>query len=343
MKQMMHENCETVFKNLDMKCERFGDNIYSTCPIHEGSDNPRAFSYSVSRGMWKCWTRDCQNHYKNDLIGLVTGALSAQSNKEYSFVETVKWIAKALNIKLDLYNKAGTKQSEDAYSQEINSDFSELVNIFNNGISLQPEIKSIHLKCHATQPSPYFLTRGFNANTLDYFEVGDCIDKESKMRNRAIIPIHDDNGKNVIGLIGRTTKEYITPKFLLYPKGFDKRFWFYNYHRAIDMAKKTSCLYIAEGQGDVWRLYEAGVRNAVSIFGKTISTEQEDKLYKLPVTHLIILTDNDQAGREAKVQIQRRLGRSYKLTFPKMYNKDIGEMTVAQIENKILATLKGTY
>jgi DNA primase len=77
--------------------------------------------------------------------------------------------------------------------------------------------------------------------------------------------------------------------------------------------------------------------------GKTITKEQEDKLLKMPITHLIILTDNDQAGRESKTQIQRQLGRSFKLTFPKISTKDIGEMTTDQIKNKILPQVKGTY
>ena len=135
----------------------------------------------------------------------------------------------------------------------------------------------------------------------------------------------------------------MSPKFLLHPKGFDKRYFFYNYHRAINKAKETSCLFIVEGQGDVWKLYEAGVINAVSIFGKTISKQQEEKLQKLPITHLVILTDNDQAGREAKVQIKRQLSRMYKLTFPKISTKDVGEMTIEQIQSKILHNLKGTF
>jgi DNA primase len=163
------------------------------------------------------------------------------------------------------------------------------------------------------------------------------------MRGRAIIPIHDDTGTDYVGMIGRTTKEYVSPKFLIYPKGFDKRHFFYNYHRAIPKAIETSCLYIVEGQGDVWKLYEAGVFNVVSIFGKTISKEQENKLIKLPITHLVILTDNDQAGREAKVKIKRQLSRFYKLTFPKMLNKDVGDMSIEQIQNQILSKLKGTY
>ena len=136
------------------------------------------------------------------------------------------------------------------------------------------------------------------------------------MKDRAIIPIYNDDGSKVVAAIGRSTKEYRNPKFLFYPTGFNKRFYFYNYHNAIEKARETSCLYILEGQGDVWRMFEAGVSNAVSIFGKNISNEQMQKLVKLPVTRLIILTDNDQAGRESKVEIQRKLSRMYKLTFP---------------------------
>ena len=143
-------------------------------------------------------------------------------------------------------------------------------------------------------------------------------------------------------MIGRAVKEYKIPKFLIYPTGFDKRFFFYNYHNAIQRAIETSCLFILEGQGDVWKLYEHGVINAVSIFGKTISKEQEEKLLKLPITHLIILTDNDQAGRESKVQIKRQLNRSFKLTFPKMSSKDVGEMSDEEIKS-MLEKLKGTY
>jgi 5S rRNA maturation endonuclease (ribonuclease M5) len=81
----------------------------------------------------------------------------------------------------------------------------------------------------------------------------------------------------------------------------------------------------------------------MSIFGKTISKEQEDKLLKMPMTHIIILTDNDQAGRESKIQIQRQLGRMYKLTFPKISNKDVGDMSIEQVQSKILPQIKGTY
>jgi hypothetical protein len=54
-----------------------------------------------------------------------------------------------------------------------------------------------------------------------------------------------------------------------------------------------------------------------------------------------VLTDNDQAGRESKIQIQRQFSRFYKLSFPKLNKKDIGDMTVEQIKTLILPQIKG--
>lgn len=336
IKTKLNNKAELVFKKLGMKCEVFTDNIYSVCPIHEASDNPRAFSYSINKGIWKCWTRDCQYQYKNDIFGLITGVLSSQTGTQLEFKDTLKWCCDFLNIKRH-YNNV-------PLHQDINDEedgFADLVSILNEKQLIHNDAP-INIDNNIMYPSEYFYNRGFKKSTLKYFNVGDC-HEQGIMKERAIIPIHNDSGKHMVGTICRSIKEYRMPKFLILPKGFDKRFYLYNYHRAIDTAIKTSCLFILEGQGDVWRMYEAGVKNAVSIFGKVLTQEQQNKLLQLPITHLIILTDNDQAGRESKVQIKRQLGRMYKLTFPKLYNKDIGDMTIKQIRETILHNLQGTY
>ena len=110
----------------------------------------------------------------------------------------------------------------------------------------------------------------------------------------------------------------------------------HNLHRAKESIYKTSQLIIVEGQSDVWRLHEAEITNAVGIFGRSLSKEQEDILHRLPITNLVILLDNDQSGREAKVQLQRQLNRMYKLSFPKIPTKDVGEMNIEQIKNILL-------
>jgi DNA primase len=159
---------------------------------------------------------------------------------------------------------------------------------------------------------------------------------------RAIIPVHSLDGSKVVAYIGRSTRDFIKPKFL-FTKGFNKSKYLYNYHRAINKAKETSCIFITEGQGDVWKLHEAGVENAISIFGKSLSPKQKTILENSGVTKLVILTDNDQAGRESKIKIQREMSRMFKVIFPRMSTKDVGDMTVKQIEENILPQLEGMY
>lgn len=329
IKKKLNENYDLVFNKLGITYEKLGDNIYSTCPIHNESDNPRAFSYSASRGLWKCWTRDCQCEYKNDIFGIILGVLSKQSGVELQFKDALKWSCDLLSI----------NKSIQITKEQPKEDLTDIISIFSASYC---EKKTNTIEYKPKEISSYFIDRGFKKETLEYFGVG--VDQNvHSMKDRAIIPIHDESGTKIVGLIGRSIKEYKMPKFLLYPKGFDKRFYLYNYHRAIKRASETSTLFITEGQGDVWKLYEAGVHNAISIFGKTIAKEQEEILHKLPITHLVILTDNDQAGRESKIQIKRQFNRMYKLSFPQIYGKDVGEMSTQQIQSKILINLEGSY
>lgn len=333
IKEQLNLNYELIFNKLNIKYEIFGDNLYATCPVHNDSDNPRAFSYSLDKGIWKCWTRDCQNHYRNDILGLIRGVLSNIEGEEVSFSTALNWACKLIKVKHGNF----TQDTKIGHSDE----FLKLVSSLNDDAEII-EYKPITLE-ELTYPSNYFLTRGFLPETLNYFGVGDCNNPKSKMYGRSVIPIHDDGGENIVALIGRSTKEYKSPKFLFYPKGFIKTGLLYNYHRAINKVNETKCLFIVEGQGDVWKLYEAGITNAMSIFGKSLSKEQELKLNKLHLTHIIVLTDNDQAGRESKIQIQRQLNRMYKLSFPKIPTKDVGEMTVEQIKNTIFPQLGIKY
>jgi len=334
LKKTLNDNIELILKKLDVEYEVFHDNIYSTCPIHEDSDNPRAFSFSLSKGIWKCWTRDCQHEHRNDIFGLIAGTLSSREGKQLEFKDALRWACKTLNIQTKY--KPNKKDQED-----VQDDVLEALKYLSIS-TIQNTDKPINVEMNYSIPSDYFNARGFRKATLQYFKVGDCYEN-GIMKERSVIPIHNFSGEHVVGLIGRSIKEYKTPKFLIYPRGFDKRCYFYNYHRAIKKATETSCLFILEGQGDVWRMHEAGVKNAVSVFGKTLSDEHITQLNKLPITELVIIMDNDQAGREAAIKIQRQLGRMYKLNFPKLVNKDIGDMKIVDIKNNILSKLEGKF
>ena len=330
IKIQLQNNYQLVFDRLDMKYEVIGDNLYSTCPIHHGSDNPRAFSYSIQKGYWKCWTRDCQQDFSNDVFGLIRGALSKRCGYNVEFKEVLKWVN--TNIKqLDRSTNASVKKDK-----VVNDEFFDIVRIFTDKNTSEND--SV-VEYQYTKASKYFISRGFLENTLSYFGVSDCC-KHENLKDRSIIPIHNQDGSSIVGLLGRSIKEYKDPKFLFYPSGFNKNKYLYNYHRAYNKICSTKTVIITEGQSDIWRLYEAGIENAVGIFGKSIIESHEELLHKLPIINIVVVTDNDQAGNECKIEIFRKFNRSYNLIFPQISCKDIGEMSVELIRKEFIPQIK---
>ena len=69
------------------------DRITSVCPIHEGADNPQAFTVTTTRdqyfGYWRCWTHGCERKFVPTPIGLIRGLLTAQRQEEISFSEAI--------------------------------------------------------------------------------------------------------------------------------------------------------------------------------------------------------------------------------------------------------------
>jgi DNA primase len=176
---------------------------------------------------------------------------------------------------------------------------------------------------------------------LATFGVTDCYDKGSPFFRRSLIPIHSDSGEE-IAIIARGMMDFVLPKYI-FTKGFKKAGHFYNWHRAIERASELSCMFICEGQGDVWRLWESGVRNCCSLFGKELSSAQRRKLLESEITTLVIVTDNDQAGRESKIALQRELSRFFTMKFPRFKSKDIGELPIEKVVSDILPQVQGLY
>ena len=312
-----------------------GDNIFMKCPIHEGSDNPNGLSISLDKKMWRCWTRGCHDHYKSDIFGLVKGILDTDS-----FSEALKHICKVYNV-----NGAKKDDSHSNNTSDTNdSEFGTLVRAINRTERKdQCDFGMEHISRPKTDglPSRYFTSRGYREETLQFFRVYDSSERTGPFRHRAVIPVENSDG-NEIGFIGRSTRDFVQPKYI-WSKGFKKSKHLYNYHNAIRTMVHLNTLFLVEGQGDVWRLWESGVKNAVGLFGKDISESQKKLLLHSGATNLVVLTDNDQAGREAKIKIKRELGRLFKLLFPKMHTKDLGSMLTEHIEENILNELRGYY
>lgn len=337
VRDIIFQDIYKLLDSFDLEYTQDADNIFMKCPIHEGSDNPQGLSISLDKQVWRCWTRGCHEHYNCNIWGFVKGMLNTDS-----FSEALRYVCKLYDV-----NGASKNGNLDTVSTNSNAgdDFSKLVRKVKKASGRSRETEIVDRPPRPTTErsvSSYFISRGFSQEALKFFGVRDMPrDTTGVLRHRSIIPIRDADGMYV-GYIGRATRDFVQPKYI-FSKGIRKSDYLYNYDIAIRGLERQDTLFLVEGQGDVWKLWECGVKNAVGLFGKDISSAQKKLLLQSGVTRLVVLTDNDQAGRESKIKIRRELGRLFKLVFPKMHTKDLGGMLNETIEENILKDLRGYY
>jgi 5S rRNA maturation endonuclease (ribonuclease M5) len=309
------EHSEELLCDLGIDHYYQGDTVFMPCPIH-CSDDPRSASISLSRGIWKCWTRSCHDEHKG-MLSFVRGVLSINQGAPASFPETIGYIKNLYDVDV------GDIECEDR----------EFV------MPLR-EWKRFTMDVPRAGGSFYYINRGYKQKTLKTFGVEDCIKNGHHMFGRSIIPVQCEDGV-VVGYMARGTKKYSYPKFVN-SKGLRKSLFLYNLHRAKKRVVNNTMI-IVEGAGDVWRMHEAGAGNTVAIMGKDISYYQTELLKENFIQRLVVLTDNDQPGRESKRSLQRKLHNDFELIFPKMRSKDIGNLKEQRVRETILTQIEGLY
>ena len=184
------------------------------------------------------------------------------------------------------------------------------------------------------------MNRGYSKEVLDTFDVGECFTKNQPMSGRVVVPVYDED-YNYVGCVGRSTEDSMKPKWL-HSKGFKKSVLY-----GLNVAKKnissTQAAILVEGQGDVWRMHEAGLTNCVGIFGASINEDQLMLLEQSGALSLIILTDSDEAVNKAYSQILKMCGRRFNYYRPSISQKDVGDMTIEQIKKELYPQLKGIF
>jgi len=307
------DNIDLLLSELNLDYTEYSGSVFMCCPIH-GSDNDKSLSISLDKRCWACWSHECHSDLGTSIFDFVSGVLECDFSGALSFL-------------LSLYNLDGGHIQTEHIER---TDLHDIVKIFGKRVERgnPPPV----IWPNTIGKSEYFEDeRGFKHDTLREYGVEDCWNG-SKYHRRAIIPIHDEEG-NKVAFIARRLKEFMEPKYI-YSDGFSKSKYLYNYHKAIEHVERN--IYITEGQGDIWRLNEAGIHNCVGILGKSISPYQKGLLLSSGATTLTVLVDNDQPGREAKQNILRDLNRMFRLVFPKMDKKDIGDMSIDKVRELLL-------
>ena len=150
------------------------------------------------------------------------------------------------------------------------------------------------------------------------FGLGYCAN--GSMSGRIVIPIHNADGQ-LVAYAGRWPSEPAegTPKYKL-PVGFRKSLELFNLHRAVRPTTEQP-LVIVEGFFDCIKLWQHGVKRVLALMGSTLSPAQEELLRKHTNSRsqILLMLDEDDAGRAAREQILPRLAR---FAFVKVHSFD---------------------
>lgn len=306
--------------------------ITTACPVHQG-DNQTAFNINVDvnddfYGSWFCNTKHCHEG-GNDIIALIGHLLAIKLDAEISFSELIKFCEDFV------------KDVDINFSEVAKQDVLSSILAANSKTKVKGRHDRKQVRSRLTFPCDYYLQRGYSAETLDHFDVGVCNDTKSEMYNRAVFPIYDEDDMFMIGCVGRTLSNDV--RKWINKKGFNKASFLYNYGKVLREISRTNTIILVEGQGDVMRLYESGIANAVGIFGSNISDSQVFLLQKSGALNIVIMTDNDEAGKACRDKAREKLATSFNVYDIITPTGDVGDMSVEEINQVIKPQMKGLF
>lgn len=358
------DNIEDLLDHFSLEYKTSTKMISMACPIH-GGDNLSAINLYTQgdsyRGNWKCRTHHCEQIFKGSILGFVRGILSHSKHgwsndgdDVCSFKETIDFVSKFLNKNLADIKISNTHRNKQQFTSIIS-------HISDNRISRNTTYPSRDtVRNNLVIPAEYFINRGFSKDILEKYDIGLCNKPKKEMYNRVVAPIYDNNHEYMIGCSGRSIYEkchecnafhdpviecpkeehrYIYSKWK-HSLNFKSQNHLYNYWFAKNYIHKDQYVIIVESPGNVWRLEEAGIHNSVAIFGSSLSDRQKMILDGSGAMTMLVLTDNDEAGKKAAEQIKLKCQNTYKVIIPDTIQKnDIGEMTIEEIKRDILPLL----
>ena len=332
-----------------VKLKRSGSNYVGLCPFH--NEKTPSFSVSGNKQMYYCFGCGAGGNVFTFIM----------EYENFSFVESVKYLAERANISLpeeeyssevkreaDLktkiyeinrvaanyyYYQLRTEQGKKAHEYLKNRELSdETIKQFGLGYS----------NIYSDDLYRYLKSKGYEdgilhkTGLLSYDEQRGVHDK---FWNRVMFPIMDVHNK-VIAFGGRVMGDGM-PKYLNSPETiiFDKsrNLFGLNYARQA----RTRKLLLCEGYMDVIALHQAGFTNAVASLG-TAFTSQQASLIKRYADEVYLTYDSDQAGTNAALRaipILKEAGLSAKVVNMKPY-KDPDEFIKALGEEEFEKRIK---
>ncbi len=285
-----------------------GVNFKACCPFHE--ERSASFIVSPEKNIYHCFG-----------CGVSGDALKfLQEYQKISFIEAVEEIAKIYHYHLEYQTDAKT---------ERNNQLKEILafanNLFKERLKNEPKVLN-----YLTQ------TRAISLEMIEAYDLGFCLhgdlevlkerfssedliacglfsnrNEEKELRSfcnyRITIPLKDSKGQirsfSARLCIPRLLKTNKAPKYINGRETslFNKSFFLFNYHRALENIKKNKQVIICEGFFDVIAYEHFSYKNAICTSGTAFTKEHLAFLNKLGV-EMCFSFDNDEAGTQATIR-----------------------------------------
>jgi DNA primase len=210
-----------------------------------------------------------------------------------------------------------SKKAETSILSEINATISKAAEF----VEFDPQmIESLHNNLRENSDARnYLINRGITVESMQKYKIG-----YSLKRLMITIPIHAPDGM-CVGFVGRS----IEGKEFSNSHGMPKSKTMFNIHRT----KVSSQIFVVESSFDAMRIEQVG-RAAVATLGSTISNKQMG-LLKQYFNSIILLPDNDEAGRSMTRKMQESLGEKLIVgEIPQQY-KDISDMNDDELKSLV--------
>ena len=283
-----------------------GTDFLCLCPFHHNTDSP-AFAASYSKGLYVCYNQNC--------------------NSSGTVLDLVMKLTERNNFEAMRYISQNKMSSADLLEEELKDLLDEKPE-FIEFPSVTLEELHANIMVPESEGRSYFLSRQINEEAIQYFNLG-----YSAKQRMVTVPLHSPDGI-AVGIIGRS----VEGKSFKNSPNLPRNKTMFNLHRA---KREGGTIIVVESSFDAIRLWQAGYPNAVATLGGSVSDSNIQLLNKYSST-IIIMTDNDGAGKALGTTIATKLNRknvlwaryNYDIMYPHGA-KDVGDMTDEEIRQCI--------
>ena len=359
LSEMIAYRLDDVLVKLEVDLKPSGKMLQGPCPLH-GGRNPAGFVlYTSGHSLianHRCFTKGCSQVFLPSALGFIRGRLShlklgyngVDKKDIISFNEAKEWACTFLKVNWHSLRP-------DLVQIEKSRFISNISKLSKTPLEL-PETgwPRALLETRLTIPSPYFVSRGFSAELLSKYSIGDAkYPSPNEQANRAVIPIMDKTSTRVLGVTGRSLYQGCQKCGVYHdnsttcPIGLDASLpsyakWrntkdfridnhLFSLNSAANFIKKEREIILVEGPLDVLKLEEAGICNSVAVFGVGLTDKQQVLLETSAAMCVLVAFDNDEAGQNGSRIVLDKLQKLFRIKAVVPPRHDWGECSVSEI------------